>query len=148
MAAQGGGDFEELEIARAVVYLANAGGAKFEAPEGTGPRQLPANRPPPPANESLRVARDRPARQAYQRPAQRQHRSVACGLLTYPKRPGKISRCTASAVPRARCSTASAAHSMSMVCTRPKPGRSPGKHARLVKQAALHVAGLPVWSCD
>jgi cytochrome c5 len=33
MAAQGGGDFEELEIARAVVYLANAGGAKFEAPK-------------------------------------------------------------------------------------------------------------------
>ncbi len=34
MAAQGGGDFEELEIARAVVYLANAGGAKFEQPKG------------------------------------------------------------------------------------------------------------------
>ena len=33
MGAQGGGDFEELEIARAVVYLANAGGAKFEAPK-------------------------------------------------------------------------------------------------------------------
>ena len=33
MAAQGGGDFEDLEIARAVVYLANAGGAKFEAPK-------------------------------------------------------------------------------------------------------------------
>ena len=33
MAAQGGGDFEELEISRAVVYLANAGGAKFEAPK-------------------------------------------------------------------------------------------------------------------
>ncbi len=33
MAAQGGGDFEDLEITRAVVYLANAGGAKFEAPK-------------------------------------------------------------------------------------------------------------------
>ena len=33
MAAQGGGDFEDLEIARAVVYMANAGGAKFEAPK-------------------------------------------------------------------------------------------------------------------
>lgn len=33
MGAQGGGDFEDLEIARAVVYLANAGGAKFEAPK-------------------------------------------------------------------------------------------------------------------
>ncbi|MFM2065586.1 MAG: hypothetical protein RLZZ584_495 [Pseudomonadota bacterium] len=33
MGAQGGGDFNELEIARAVVYMANAGGGKFEAPK-------------------------------------------------------------------------------------------------------------------
>ena len=33
MGAQGGGDFEDLEIARAVVYMANAGGAKFEPPK-------------------------------------------------------------------------------------------------------------------
>lgn len=33
MGAQGGGDFNELEIARAVVYMANAGGAKFEEPK-------------------------------------------------------------------------------------------------------------------
>ena len=33
MGAQSGGDFEELEIARAVVYMANAGGAKFDAPK-------------------------------------------------------------------------------------------------------------------
>jgi cytochrome c5 len=33
MVPQGGGDFEELEIARAVVYMANAGGGKFEAPK-------------------------------------------------------------------------------------------------------------------
>lgn len=33
MAAQGGGDFEDLEIARAVVYMANASGAKFDAPK-------------------------------------------------------------------------------------------------------------------
>lgn len=37
MGAQGGGDFEELEIARAVVYMANAGGAKFEAPKAPAP---------------------------------------------------------------------------------------------------------------
>ena len=36
MAAQGGGDFEDLEIARAVVYMANAAGAKFEAPKAAG----------------------------------------------------------------------------------------------------------------
>jgi cytochrome c5 len=33
MAAQGSGDFEDLEIARAVVYMANAGGGKFDAPK-------------------------------------------------------------------------------------------------------------------
>ena len=32
MGAQSGGDYEELEIGRAVVYMANAAGAKFEAP--------------------------------------------------------------------------------------------------------------------
>ncbi|RYF32693.1 MAG: cytochrome c5 family protein, partial [Comamonadaceae bacterium] len=33
MPAQGGGDYEDLEIGRAVVYMANAGGAKFPVPE-------------------------------------------------------------------------------------------------------------------
>jgi cytochrome c5 len=33
MGAQGGGDFEDLEVARAVVYMANAGGAKFAEPK-------------------------------------------------------------------------------------------------------------------
>lgn len=32
MGAQGGGDFDDYEIARAVVYMANAGGAKFSEP--------------------------------------------------------------------------------------------------------------------
>jgi cytochrome c5 len=33
MPPQGGGDFEDLEIGRAVVYLANSGGAKFAVPD-------------------------------------------------------------------------------------------------------------------
>ncbi len=33
MGAQGGGDFGDLEIARAVVYMANKAGAKFEEPK-------------------------------------------------------------------------------------------------------------------
>lgn len=32
MGAQGGGDYSDLEVARAVVYLANKGGAKFAEP--------------------------------------------------------------------------------------------------------------------
>lgn len=33
MGAQGGGDFSDLEIGRAVVYIANKGGAKFDEPK-------------------------------------------------------------------------------------------------------------------
>lgn len=33
MSPQGGGDFSDLEVGRAVVYMANAGGAKFEEPK-------------------------------------------------------------------------------------------------------------------
>ena len=33
MPAQGGGDLVDLEVARAMVYMANAGGAKFEEPK-------------------------------------------------------------------------------------------------------------------
>lgn len=33
MGAQGGGDFSDLEIGRAVVYMANQGGAKLEEPK-------------------------------------------------------------------------------------------------------------------
>jgi cytochrome c5 len=33
MGAQGGGDFDDVEIGRAVVYMANAAGAKFEEPK-------------------------------------------------------------------------------------------------------------------
>lgn len=39
MAAQGGGDFNDTEIARAVVYMANAGGAKFQEPAAPAPAQ-------------------------------------------------------------------------------------------------------------
>ena len=33
MGAQGGGDYDDIEIASAVVYMANAGGAKFKEPK-------------------------------------------------------------------------------------------------------------------
>jgi cytochrome c5 len=37
MGAQGGGDFADYEVARAVVYMANAGGAKFPEPPKPAP---------------------------------------------------------------------------------------------------------------
>jgi len=42
MPAQGGGDFEDLEIGRAVVYMANAGGAKFPVPDRPAAAAAPA----------------------------------------------------------------------------------------------------------
>ncbi|MBA3774722.1 MAG: cytochrome c5 family protein [Ramlibacter sp.] len=37
MPAQGGGDFDDIEIARAVAYMANTAGAKFAEPQRPGP---------------------------------------------------------------------------------------------------------------
>lgn len=37
MGPQGGGDFSDFEVARAVVYMANHGGAKFDEPKMTAP---------------------------------------------------------------------------------------------------------------
>jgi len=39
MAPQGGGEHSDVEIARAVVYMANAGGAKFEEPKAPAPAE-------------------------------------------------------------------------------------------------------------
>jgi cytochrome c5 len=43
MPAQGGGDFSDFEVQRAVVYMANAGGAKFEEPKAPAPAASAAN---------------------------------------------------------------------------------------------------------
>ena len=37
MGAQGGGEYDDIEIGRAVVYMANAGGAKFAEPKAPSP---------------------------------------------------------------------------------------------------------------
>lgn len=37
MGAQGGGDFSDFEVTRAVVYMANQGGAKFDEPKPPAP---------------------------------------------------------------------------------------------------------------
>lgn len=50
MGAQGGGDYADLEIGRAVVYMANKAGAKFEepkAPAAAGPMLRPQRSPMP-----------------------------------------------------------------------------------------------------
>ncbi len=39
MAPQGGGDFSDVEIARAVAFLANSGGGKFEEPAAPAPAE-------------------------------------------------------------------------------------------------------------
>ena len=47
MGAQGGGDFSDLEVARGVVYMANAAGANF--PEPKAPEAAPADAAAAPA---------------------------------------------------------------------------------------------------
>ena len=68
MSAQGGGDFSDVEIGRAVVYLANQGGGKFEAPKvaaaaapaavaSTEPAAVPVAATAPPAPQQPRAQR-------------------------------------------------------------------------------------------
>jgi cytochrome c5 len=47
MTPQGGGDFQELEIGRAVVYMVNAAGGKFDEPKapGAAAAEAPASAP-------------------------------------------------------------------------------------------------------
>jgi cytochrome c5 len=45
MAAQGGGDYSELEIGRAVVYMANKAGGKFEEPKAPAKAEAAASAP-------------------------------------------------------------------------------------------------------
>ena len=47
MAAQGGGDFDDVEIARGVVYMANAGGARFAEPQRPAAPGAAAGAPAP-----------------------------------------------------------------------------------------------------
>ena len=45
MPPQGGGDFDDVEVARAVAYMANAGGAKFAEPQRTAAPAVTAQAP-------------------------------------------------------------------------------------------------------
>lgn len=57
MAPQGGGEFNDTEIARAVAYMANAGGAKFAEPAAAGAPSADAS----PASTAAPVAAAAPA---------------------------------------------------------------------------------------
>ena len=58
MGAQGGGDYNDVEIGRAVVYLANQGGGKFEEPKVAA---TPAATPAAPAAAPTAAATPAPA---------------------------------------------------------------------------------------
>jgi cytochrome c5 len=65
MGAQGGGDFTDLEVARAVVFMANKGGATFEEPKappaGAAPAAAAAPAPAPAPAPAATVAAATPA---------------------------------------------------------------------------------------
>ena len=68
MGAQGGGDYADLEIGRAVVYMANAAGAKFDEPKAPAPADaaaaVPAATPAPAAAPTAPTAPAAPAAMA------------------------------------------------------------------------------------
>ncbi|MEJ8849495.1 c-type cytochrome [Variovorax rhizosphaerae] len=61
MPAQAGGDFEDLEIGRAVVYMANSGGAKFPVPDRPAAGAAPAADGAAPAAAPVAAAEAAPA---------------------------------------------------------------------------------------
>ena len=61
MGAQGGGDYTDLEIGRAVVYMANAAGAKFEEPKTPAAGATAAATPAAPAAPAMPAAPSTPA---------------------------------------------------------------------------------------
>ena len=66
MGAQGGGDFTDLEVARAVVFMANKGGAKFDEPKAVAAAAPGAAAPataaaPAPAPSPAQAATPAPA---------------------------------------------------------------------------------------
>ncbi len=61
MTAQGGGDFSDVEIGRAVIYLANQGGGKFDEPKATIAAAAPAAAPAVTTAPATAVAAAAPA---------------------------------------------------------------------------------------
>lgn len=61
MAPQGGGDFEDTEIARGVVYMANAAGAKFDEPQRPAAASADAGSAAPAQPAAAPVAASAPA---------------------------------------------------------------------------------------
>jgi len=61
MPAQSGGEFDDTEIARAVAYMANAGGAKFEEPKAPAATASAAAASQPPAQTAAAPAAPAPA---------------------------------------------------------------------------------------
>src|SRR4029079_19642255 len=79
MPPQGGGDYSDLEIARAVVYMANKAGAKFEEPK-TAPAMQQQAAAPAAGNAADAAAAASQAAQAMQ--------AVAAATASAPKSEG------------------------------------------------------------
>jgi len=77
MPAQGGGDFDDVEIARAVAYMANAGGAKFPEPQRTQAAAAPAADAAPAAQASPAAPTSAAAAAPAATPAPAQAQTVA-----------------------------------------------------------------------
>lgn len=119
MPAQVGGDFDELEIARAVVHMANSGGAKFSEPALVAPK----------ANAAGTVA---PAGAAPTTVATATAASAAASIAT-------VAAATATTATIATTPAASAAPAATVAAA---PAASPGKTMYDTACIACHAQGV------
>ncbi len=115
MPAQAGGDFSDVEVARAVAHLGNQSGAKFTEPAAAEPRlpqRLPAPRAAPRPRMPLRPRRRPRRRKPWRR------RSPPRQSRARPRRPRQCPPCTRRP---ARCATPRAWPARRSSATRP-PG--------------------------
>jgi len=84
MPAQGGGDFDDVEVARAVAYMANAGGAKFPEPQRAQTAAAPAADAAAPATSPAEAAAAPAATAPAAAPAQPQTVAAAAPAAAAP----------------------------------------------------------------
>ncbi len=138
MAPQGGGDFDDTEIARGVAYMANAAGAKFAEPERPKAEGDAAKLAPPTFLPPL-------YQPAMCRLARFQCVCKSAGLSTKPCAAGKSAARTSRGVQRP-WSICCAAMATSRLCTRPKP-RAASRYTRphsSTRQSRTLAARSPV----
>ena len=126
MGAQGGGDFNDLELGRAVVYVANKGGAKFDEPKAPG---AAASAPQAAASAAQSMAATEPADAASVK--------VEGGVVKFYFASGKAELAAGAAPALAELGKGVAAGKKVVVSGYHDATGDPAKNAELAKQRAF-----------